>query len=212
MKTIALAFLSSMSFLNAQVADHPAKNEFSMVIEGEKCLIKAYKPATPIIIEPLINKESIPKSPLLIAIMLTHSDISSYMSDEELFKFTGAKLDHEAAEQQRSKMRKWVESTGPAAEDNPWKGMKYVIEQAFVVESEKGVFLIYQLSPQGGKDISGKLSGSIKNVAGAWMIGGEKGDEGKNFQGSMVQLVPAEFAELSDKSPIEPLPLEDLLK
>jgi hypothetical protein len=39
-----------------------------------------------------------PKSALLIAIMLTKSDISSYMGDEEIYTFTGVKLDQEEAE------------------------------------------------------------------------------------------------------------------
>ena len=144
--------------------------------------------------------------------MLTNSDISSYMSDEEVSKFTGARLEKEVAEQNRARMKKMYELTGPTAADNPWKGMKYVLVQAFVVESEKGKFLVYQLSTQGVKDMNGKLSGSIKNVAGTWMIGGEKCDEGQKFQRSMLELVPAEFAKLHPASSIEPLPFEDLLK
>lgn len=212
MKSITLACLSCLSLLTFQVAGQPAKNKFSIVIEGVKCSVKAYKPTTPIILEPLVDKDSLPKSQIIIAIMLSKSDISSYMSDEEIFKFTGAKLDKEAAEQHRSRMKKMYEPTGPTAADNPWKGMKYVLDQALIVESEKRKFLVYQLSTQGAKDISGTLSGSIKNVAGTWMIGGEKGDEGQKFQGSMLKLVPAEFDKLHQASSIEALPFEDLLK
>lgn len=212
MKSNTLSSLACLCLLTLQVAGQTAKNEFPVIIEGVMCTVKAYKPATPIILETLVDKDSLPKSQIVIAIMLTHSDISSYMSDEELFKFSGAKLDKEVAEQHRSMMKKMYDLTGPAAADNPWKGMKYVLDQAFVVDSEKGEFLVYQLSTQGGKDISGKLSGSIKNVAGTWMIGGEKGDVGQKFQLAMVKHVPAEFAKLSEKSSIEPLLLEDLLK
>ncbi len=212
MKPITRACLCCFALLTLQVAGQTAKNKFPILIEGVKCTVKAYKPTAPIVLEPLVDKDSLPKSQLILAIMLTKSDISSYMSDEELIKFTNSRYDKEAADQHRSRMKKMYELTGPNAADNPWKGMKYVVDQAFIVESEKGKFLVYQLSTQGVKDMNGKLSGSIKNVAGTWMIGGEKGDEGQKFQGSMVQLVPAEFAKLHQVSSIEPLPFEDLLK
>jgi hypothetical protein len=212
MKSITFACLSCLCLLTFQVAGQPAKNEFLIVIEGVKCSVKAYKTTTPIVLDPLVNKDSLPKSSIIIAIMLSKSDISSYMSDEELFKFTGTKLDKEAADQHRSRMKKMYELTSANAAENPWKGMKYVLEDGFVVESEKGKFLVYQLSTQGVKDMNGKLSGSIKNVAGTWMIGGEKGDEGQKFKRSMLELVPAEFAKLHQASSIEPLPFEDLLK
>ena len=212
MKSITLACLSCLALLTFQVTGQPAKNEFPIVIEGVKCSVKAYKPKAPIVFEPLVDKDSLPKSQIIIAIMLSKSDISSCMSDEEIFKFTGAKIDKEQAPKHRSMMKKMSETTGPTAADNPWKGMKYVVDQAFIVESEKRKFLVYQLSTQGAKDISGTLSGSIKNVAGTWMIGGEKGDEGQKFQGSMVKLVPAEFAKLHEASSVETLPFEDLLK
>jgi hypothetical protein len=212
MKSITFACLSCLALLTFQAAGEPAKNEFSIVIESIKCSVKAYKATAPIVLEPLVNKDSIPKSQIIIAIMLDNSDISSYMSDEELFKFTGARLDKEAIERDRSRMKKMYEVTGPNAADNPWKGMKYLLEDGFVVESEKGKFLVYQLSTLGMKDNSGKLSGSIKNVAGTWMVGGIKGEEGQKFQGSMVKLVRAEFAKLQQASSIEALPFEDLLK
>ena len=129
MKSITLACLSCLALLSFQVTGQPAKNEFPIVIEGVKCSVKAYKPKAPIVFEPLVDNDSLPKSQIIIAIMLSKSDISSYMSDEELFKFTGAKLDKEAAE-----------------------------------------------------------------------------------QGSMVKLVPAEFAKLHEASSVETLPFEDLLK
>jgi hypothetical protein len=72
-----------------------------------------------------VNKGSLPKSQIIMAIMLSHSDISSYLSDEELFKFTGAGLDKELADQHRSRMKEMYEMTGPAAADNPWKGMNF---------------------------------------------------------------------------------------
>lgn len=212
MKTISLVWLFCLGLLAAQTGTQPAKNEFPMVIEGVKCQIKAYQPTSPIVIEPMVDKDFRPKSQLIRAIMLTHSDISSYMSDEELSEFRGAKVDEEEAQKHRATMKKMYESTGPSAADNPWKGMKYVVDQAFVVESEKGKFLVYQLATQGGKGITGKLTSSLKNVAGKWLIGGEKGDAGKKFQKSILELVPAEFVKLHEASSVAPLPLEVLLK
>lgn len=212
MKTITLAFLYCLSLLSAQAGSEPAKNEFPMVIEGVKCQIKAYQPASPIVIEPMVEKDFRPKSQLMLAIMLTHSDISSYMTDEAIFEIVRAKSDKEAAQKHRSAMKKRYEMTGPSAADNPWKGMKYVVDSVFTVESEMGKFLVYQLATQGGKDINGTLSGSVKNVDGKWMIGGEKSDEGKKFQKSIVELVPAEFAKLHEASSINPQPMDVLLQ
>jgi len=212
MKSITLACFSCFTSLIFQASAEPAKNEFPMVIEGVKCSVKAYRATAPIVLEPLVDKNSFPKSQIIIAIMLSNSDISSYMTDEELFKITGVKLDKEAVEKGRAGMKKMYEATGPAAADNPWKGMKYVLENGFVVESEKGKFLVYQLSTLGMKDTTGKSYGSIKNVAGTWVIGGEKDEDGKKFQGTMVQHVPAEFSKLHQASSIEALPFEDLLK
>lgn len=212
MKSITLACFSCFALLTFQAAGESAPNEFPIVIEGVKCVVKAYKASTPIILEPLVNKDSLPKSQIITAIMLSKSDISSYMGDEELSKFTGVKLEKEAGVQHRTNMKKMYEPTGPTAADNPWKGMKYVFDQAFVVDSLNGKLLVYQLSTEGAKDISGKLSGSIKNIAGRWMVGGEKGDDWQKFQRSMLELVPAEFAKLHQAAQIEALPLEDLLK
>lgn len=212
MKTIALAFLSCLSLLTAQAEREPAKNEYSMVIEGVKCQVKAYQPTSPIVIEPLVEKDFRPKSQLILAIMLTHSDITTYMTDEEIFEIVGAQVDKEKAQKHRSAMKKMFEPTGPSAADNPWKGMKYVVDQAFVVESGNDKFLVYQLATQGGKDLNGKLYGSVKNVAGKWTVGGEKTDAGKAFQKAIVELVPKEFAKLHEASTIEVLSMDVLLK
>lgn len=212
MKSIALACLSCLCLLTFQVTGQPAKNEFPLVIEGVKCLVKAYRPTSPMILEPMVNKDSLPKSQVMIAIMLTKSDISSYMSDEEISKVTGAKLDKEQSQKLRSSMKKMYELTGPSAAENPWKGMKHVVDQAFIVESERGKFLVYQLSTQGVKEITGITTGSIKNVSGTWTISGEKGDEGQNFEKSMLELVSAEFTKLHEAINLESLPLEELLK
>src|SRR6478609_9035334 len=140
--------------------------------------------------------------------MLKNSDIGCYMSDEELFEFTRAKISKEDAQKGRAMMKKMYEPTGPSAADNPWKGMKYVVDQAFVVESENGKCLVYQLATQGGKGINGKLYGSVKNVAGKWTIGGDKSETGQQFQQSMLKLVPAEFVKLHEASSVEAAPMD----
>lgn len=106
MRSVTIACLSGLYLLTLQVAGQTAKNEFPIVIEGVKCSVKAYKPTGPIIFKPQVDKDSIPKSQIIIAIMLSKSDISSYLSDEELFKLTGATLDKEVADQHRSRMKK----------------------------------------------------------------------------------------------------------
>jgi len=172
----------------------------------------AYKPKAPIVFEPLVDKDFRPKSQLIVAIMLSNSDISSYMSDEEISAFFEPKLGGDRVQKLRSAMKAAFNWTLPSTTTNPWKGVKYSISQAFGVDSEKGKFLVYQLTPQGGKNISGELTGNIKNVAGKWSIGAEKNETTDSFRLSILKLVPAEFAKLNQASSIEALPFEDLLK
>lgn len=207
-----LACFTCLALLTAQAEDKVVQHGFPMVIEGVTCRVEAYQAVSPIILEPMVDKDFLPRSQLIVAIMLTHSDLSSYMSDEEFFGFARATVDPEKANKHRSLMKERYEMTGPSAADNPWKGMKYVLDEAFVVDSEHGRFLVYRLSTQGGKGIEGKLTSSVKNVDGRWSIGGTEGDPGQKFQRSMLELVPVEFAKLREAASIEPLPLEGLLK
>ena len=77
MKSITFACFSCHCLLTLQALGQPAKNEFPIVIEGVKCSVKAYKPTAPIVFELILDKDSLPKSELIIAIMLSHSGISS---------------------------------------------------------------------------------------------------------------------------------------
>jgi hypothetical protein len=209
MKSITFACFSCLCLLTLQALGQPAKNEFPIVIEGVKCSVKAYKPTAPIVFELIVDKDSLPQSELIIAIMLSHSDISSYMSDEEISVFFGPKLGVDKIQKFRAVMKEAVNFTFPSTDTKPWIGVKYSINQAFEVESEKGKFLVYQLISQGGKDVGGAVTSSLRNVAGKWSIGA---DESEDFQLYLSKLVPAEFAKLHQASQIEALPFEDLLK
>lgn len=165
----------------------------------------------------MVKKDSLPKSQLITSIMLTNSDISSHMSDEDLSQYMGTASSVEEAkkaefEKFRAGMKKMYALTGPDAEENPWKGMKHVIDQIFIVESETGKFLIYQMSTAGAKEIKGKSFGSRKNVDGKWVIGDGKSSKDQKFKMSLMELVPKEFAKLRESSSIASLPLEDLLR
>jgi hypothetical protein len=124
MKTIALVFLFLVGSLFAQAAE-PGKNQFTTKIEDVDCVVKAYSPSEPIVFSMLVNKDSLPKSQLMISIMLTSSDITSYMTDEMIAqnvktgRFDEAELKAEY-EKMRAGMKKRSELTGPDAEDNPW--------------------------------------------------------------------------------------------
>jgi hypothetical protein len=209
MKSIILACLSCLALLTFQADAETAKNEFPIVIEGVKCSVKAYRPTTAIILEPLVDKNSLPKSDIIIAIMLTNSDISSHMSDDEVSKFTGTKLEKDQIEQHRVRMREVWGLTGPNAAESYWKGVNFEIGNGFIVDSEMGKFLVYELSAKGKK---GATTGSIIHVDGRWVFHREKDDKSQRFQSSMLQLVPAEFAKLHEASSVEALPFEDLLK
>ncbi len=211
MKSITLACFSCFTSLFCQASAEPAKNEFPMVIEGVKCSVKAYKPTSPIVLDLMVDKDFRPKSQLILAIMLAHSDISSYMSDEEISVFFEPKLSVDRVQKVRSAMKvyNWTLSSTTT---NPWKGVRYSISQAFEVDSEKGKFLVYQLMPQGGKDVGGHLTSSLRNVAGKWSVGGDKTEGIEDFELSLLKVVPAEFAKMHTASSIEALPFEDLLK
>ena len=188
-----------------------------MVIEGVSCLVKVYQPSSPLGFDPMVKKDSLPKSQLITSIMLTNSDISSHMSDEDLSRYMRTDLIAEETkkaefEKFRAGMKKMYALTGPDAEENPWKGMKQVVDQIFIVESETGKFLVYQMSTAGAKEIKGKSFGSRKSVDGTWLIGDGKNSKDQKFKMSLMELVPKEFAKLRESSAIASLPLEDLLR
>ena len=210
MKTLTLVWLFSLGMLIAQTSNQPAKYDFSMVIENTDCRITTYQPSTPIVFAPMVEKNFRPKSQLMLALMLTKSDISSYLSDEEIAAFSPTSMTGVEIQTFRSSMKKRFEMTGPTAEANPWKGMKYAVDRVFVVESDKGKFLLYQFSTQGG-EVNGKLYGSLKHVAGRWQLGGTKTKAAQVFQKSMLTVIPEEFAKRKESAGIEVVPLEDLL-
>ena len=80
------------------------------------------------------------------------------------------------------------------------------------IDSEKGRFLVYQLMSQGGKNVGGEITSSLRNVAGKWSIGADETEGIENFRLSLLKLVPAEFAKRHQAAQIEALPFEDLLK
>ena len=212
MKSITLACLSCLALLTFRAAGETAKNEFPMVIEGVKCSVKAYKPKASIVFEPLVDKDFRPKSQLILAIMLSKSDVSSYMSDEEISVFFEPKLSVDRVQKLRSEMKAAFNWTLPSTNTNPWTGVKYSISQTFEVESEKGKFLVYQLTQQGGQNTNNQSTSSLKNVAGKWSIGSEKSEAAENFRLSLAKLVPSEFEKLHEASSVEALPFEDVLK
>lgn len=217
MKIIALALLSLSSLLLAQAKPQATKNEFPIVIEGVNCVVKAYKPVEPIIYDPIVNKDALPKSQMIKSIMLTNSDITSHLSDEDLAKYMKSVLVDENEKQAerdkiRNGMKKMYAETAADAEDNPRRGMKFGITQVFIVESDLGKYLVYQIAVSGGKDMSGRLTGSRIFSDGLWLMGGDKDAKTKDFKLSMLENIPKEFDRLQKESAVVALPLEDLLK
>jgi hypothetical protein len=217
MKTIALTILSCSNLLFAQAVPQVTKNEFPIVIEGVNCVVKVYKPVEPIIFDPLVNKDTLPKSQMIQSIMLTKSDISSYMNDEELSKFIESELlkedsKKEDLEEFRASMKKMYALTGPNAEENPWKGMKYSLDQVFIIESKLGKYLGYQLSPQGTKEANGHVYSIRNHKDDRWVMGETKDETIDKFEQSLTLMIPKEFEKLQKESGVAALPLEDLLK
>ncbi|MCE2961060.1 MAG: hypothetical protein ACK46A_12535 [Akkermansiaceae bacterium] len=216
MKSIALVFLVISSLLFVQAAE-PGQNQFTTKIEDVDCVVKAYSPLEPIVFSMLVNKDSLPKSQLMISIMLTNSDITSYMTDEMISqnvktdRFDKADLKAEY-EKMRAGMKKRSELTGPDAEDSPWKGMKYALDQVFIIESKLGKYLVYQLSPQGTKEVNGRVYSIRKHEDGRWLMSGTKDETIDKFKQSLTSMIPKEFEKLQKESAVATLPLEELLK
>ncbi len=216
MKTIALIFLFISSSLFAQAAE-PVKNQFTTKIEDVDCVVKVYSPSEPIVFSMLVNKDSLPKSQLMISIMLTSSDITSYMTDEMISqnvktdRFDKADLKAEY-EKMRAGMKKRSELTGPDAEDNPWKGMKYALDQVFIIESKLGKYLVYQLSPQGTKEANGHVSSIRKYEDGRWVMSGTKDETIDKFKQSLTLMITKEFEKLRETSAISPASMDELLR
>jgi hypothetical protein len=149
--------------------------------------------------------------------MLANSDITSYMTDEEIAqhvktdRFDKDELKAEY-ERMRAGMKKRSELTGPDAEDNPWKGMKYSLDQVFIIESKLGKYLVYQLSVQGTKEVNGRLYSIRKHEDGRWAMGATKDETIDKFKQSLTSMIPKEFEKLQEESAVATLPLEDLLK
>ena len=209
MKKLLIACLAFVSLSSASAEN--ANDEFALTIEGVNCRIKLYQPKAPIIIEPLVDSDSLPDSRLLLAVMLQKSDITSYLSDERISELHEIALDASIIRKMRASTKRRFELTGPNAEANPWKGMKYVLDLALVVESEKGRYLVHQCSTQGGEVANGTLHGILKEVNGKWVVGNALEANDKKFKIGLMQLVPKELAKLQETGSIGSLPLEDLL-
>jgi hypothetical protein len=166
----------------------------------------------------LVNKDSLPESQLMISIMMTSSDITSYMTDEMITQYVHTdqfdKDDLKAEyEKMRAGMRKRSELTGPDAEYNPWKGMKYALDRVFFIESKLGKYLVYQLSSQGTKEVIGGSVYSVRKYEdGRWVMGGTKDEMIDKFKQSLTLKIPNEFKKLQEQSAVATLPLEDLLE
>ena len=215
MKFILIIWFTCMTFSHAN--EEKSNNEFTTKIEDVECKVKAYKPSNPIMLDTLVNKDSLPKSQLMISIMLTNTDITSYMTDEEIGQYLKTdQVDPSEIktnfEKFRAGMKKRSELTGPDAEDNPWKGMKYELDQVFIIESKFGNFLVYQLSPRGTKEVNGKFFSILTNVEGRWMMKGTKEEPLSTFKQSLTSMIPKEFEKLQKESTVTTSPLEDLLK
>jgi hypothetical protein len=218
LKSIALVFLFFTGLLFVQAAE-PGKNQFTTKIEDVDCVVKVYSPSEPIVFSMLVNKDSLPKSQLMISIMLTTSDITSYMTDEEIAqnvktdRFDKDELKAEY-ERMRAGMKKRSELTGPDAEDNPWKGMIYALDHVFIIESKLGKYLVYQLSPQGTKEVNGHghVYSIRKHEDGMWVMGGNKDETIDKFKQSLTSMIPKKFEKLQKESAVAALPFEDLLK
>jgi len=217
MKIIALTFLFFSGLFFVQAAEL-GKNQFTTKIEDVDCVVKPYSPSAPIVFDMLVNKDSLPESQLMISIMMTSSDITSYMTDDMINQYVYTdqfdKDDLKAEyEKMRAGMRKRSELTGPDAEDNPWKGMKYALDRVFVIESKLGKYLVYQLSSQGTKEVIGGSVYSVRKYEdGRWVMGGTKDEMIDKFKQSLTLKIPNEFKKLQEQSAVATLPLEDLLE
>ena len=86
--------------------------------------------------------------------------------------------------------------------------MKYALHYAYVIDSDRGKFMLYQLSYPGGK-ITGDSYGQLMNVAGRWLHVGAAKSFGPS---SHLTDIPKEFTKQKESTGLQALPLEPLLK
>jgi hypothetical protein len=89
--------------------------------------------------------------------------------------------------------------------------MKYALDQVFIIESKLGKYLVYQLSPQGAKEVNGRVFSIRKHEDGRWVMGGTKDETIDKFKQSLTSMIPKEFDKLQVESAVATLSLEDLL-
>lgn len=213
MKNFLLCFLSisSLAFVRGEASGEHKDETFSIVIDGVTCTVSVYQPSFPIIIDPMVKKESLPSSNLLRAVMLQKTDITSYLSDVQIAELYQSKLEPAQMAEMRARMKETYAVTGPQAEANPWKGMKYVWDFAYVIHSARGKYLVHQCSPQGGEVGKGALYSIIKDLNGKWVIGSSQEANESDFKLKMMDVVPKEFKERQQAGAIRLFPLEKLL-
>jgi hypothetical protein len=188
------------------------KAEFSMEIKGETCNFKVYRPKEPIIFTPLLEKNQIPKSQLLRAYMVENSDICSHLSDEEVSALIEKKVEPAMIDAHRASSKKRLALTSPTAEDNPWKGMKYVFDAAYLVESKRGTFLVHQTSTQGMKDSNGHIFGTLKLSSKKWLKLKYADTADEEWHLELLKEFSSKIKTLEIESPLTSSPLEDLMK
>lgn len=213
MKNFLLCFVSmwSLTFSRGEASGEHKDDTFSIVIDGVTCTVSVYQPTSPIIIDPMVKKESVPTSNLLRAVMLQKTDITFYLSDEQIAELYQSKLEPAQMADMKARVKEIYAVTGPQAEANPWKGMKYVWDFAYVIHSARGKYLVHECSSQGGEVAKGASYSIIKDLNGKWVIGSSKEANESDFKLKMMDLVPKESKKRQEAGSIRLLPLEKLL-
>ncbi len=88
--------------------------------------------------------------------------------------------------------------------------MKYALTAVFVIESERGKFLFYQLASVDRE--YGTMSSQLKNISGKWLQNGDEKDPAQSFEISDLADIPKEFTKQKESAGLQTLPLELLLK
>jgi len=189
------------------VATAGEPNEFKMAIEGEACVVRAYEDERGISLLAWFDAKPQPlPRPWQLAILCHKSNVTTFLNNEEIRALYASPLSDEVIEKMRAGSKKRSEMTKVSAPDNPWKRMTQTLDNAFVIESSKGKFLLYQTTAQlTGKDPSnGRAWGALKWVDGEWKLGKTE------LEPKSLTPVSDEFSKLKADGKIHAAPLDSL--
>ena len=183
------------------------RNQFKMTLDGEECLISAYRDDSSLEFGLKVQESLRSTHPWLLPILNRYTDISSYLSNDEIRKFNEFDLDDARIDLAREKMR--ADAISTENPNNSWHGFKYSIDVVFVVESQRGSFLLYTVGAKASGKPETEYNGCLKLVDGLWKYPTAKSTT-KKFDVTQLMPVIKEFKRRHEAGEIIARPFSDI--